>query len=108
MSDEQKPPDLATQEDEGQFLEEIQKIVDGVIEDVRGGHVRSRSAARVNAAHAANHSAYAVDPDLAPATFKWGAQPETRERVAEMARRVVWACVLNLLADDETYRGLPT
>lgn len=100
-------PPLAAQEEEGQFHEEIDKIVDGVVEDILAGHVRYKSQAKEQAAAAARQSAYAVDQDLALAVLKYGAQPETQRHVAEIVRRVVWSCVFMKLADDEKYQELP-
>lgn len=54
-------PTLETQETFGGYHEEIEKIVDGVLEDIRGGHVVSRLTARHNAVAAADVSQYGTE-----------------------------------------------
>ncbi len=65
-------PPLHEQEAQGQFLEEMEKLVDGVIEDVRAGHLKTWVEVRAAMREAAEASAYAVDAELAADAVKYG------------------------------------
>jgi len=59
----------------GEYREEVEKIVDGVVEDINSCKVLSRTFAVRQAATAARQSPYATDPAFFPATLEYGTHP---------------------------------
>ena len=59
----------------GEYREEVEKLVDGVVEDINGCKVASRAQARVQLANACGRSAYATDPALAAVVLTYSAHP---------------------------------
>lgn len=66
---------LKKDRDRGEYREEVEKIVDGVVEDINSCKVLSQSLARLQAATAARQSAYATDPAFFAATLEHGTHP---------------------------------
>lgn len=64
-------PPLHEQEAQGQFLEAVEKLVDGVVEDVRGGHL-TRANVQSHAIEAIRLAQYRNDATLAPDVLKYG------------------------------------
>lgn len=59
----------------GEYREEVEKIVDGVVEDINGCKAANRTAALLQVMSAAVRSPYATDPAFFAATLTHGTHP---------------------------------
>jgi len=68
--------DLKEQEEQGLYQEEVQKLVDGVVEDIRNGHVRSHLKA-LSHLHACVDTSWCLngDDDNALVVLRWAKYP---------------------------------
>jgi hypothetical protein len=103
------PPDvppLADQEAEGQFREEIGRIVDGVVEDIRSGHVGDRNTARSQSEAVAYQSRYAKEFASAVEAIRYGCGSDLKLQVRWLAAKIVWAAVRRELHGRPEYKAL--
>ena len=102
-------PSLPEQEARGQLEEEVQKLVDGVMEDVRQGKLKTRPHVRTHAQEATDESKYTRDYDLALEALGFVRRDHDyiRSRVRVLAFRMLHEMVVNELAGRPEYRELP-
>jgi hypothetical protein len=106
MSDD--VPSLAEQEAEGQFREEVQKIVDGVVCDITAGHLVDKVSAFRRGDATVRLCAHATEFDLALNVLKYGCPKHLKLRVLELARLTVQGHVRLEMKTREEYKNLPT
>lgn len=70
----------------GEYRTEVERIVDGVVEDINGCKVATKGFAKLQAATAAGQSAYATDPAFFPATLEYGTHPSAYLAVSKGRR----------------------
>ncbi len=106
-------PPLGEQEAEGLFHEEIQKLVDGVVEDIRNGHVPTQDAAVTQLHAAIPHSRYATDEVHMLEVIKYrGRSYESIEAYLSANLRLISLVLLRKMARTELLKrteceGLP-
>jgi hypothetical protein len=100
-------PTLQDQEAEGQFWEEVEKIVDGVISDVSSGHTVGKVAACEQGDAAAVLSAHATDFDLAINAIKYGCPEHLKPLVLKLARMVLLGNVRLTMRASPVYAAQP-
>ncbi len=66
---------LAADRSRGEYREAVEKLADGVVEDIRGCKVASQTGATVQILTAAGRSPYATDPAFFLATLEHGTHP---------------------------------
>jgi hypothetical protein len=66
---------LRSDHSQGQYREEVQKLVDGVVEDVNGCKVPTQAIALTQLYAACYRSPYANDPAFFPAVLEYGGHP---------------------------------
>lgn len=99
-------PSLETQEHFGGFHEEIEKIVDGVLEDIKGGHIPSRTTARCNARDAASESIYATDLNYAVIAVVCGSE-RIKRTAMDLGRQSIETQVVALLSTKPEFDAMP-
>lgn len=66
---------LKEQEEQGLYQEEVQKLVDGVVEDIRNGHLKSRRVAMEQLMECCGHSRYLKDMASVITVLLWSKCP---------------------------------
>lgn len=66
---------LASDRTRGEYREEVEKIVDGVVADINGCKTLNHGFAKFQALSAAGRSPYATDPSFVPDTLVYGGHP---------------------------------
>lgn len=107
MSDtEPEVPSLEKQEMFGGYHEEIEKLVDGVLEDIKGGHVTTRAVARKNVLAATALSRYSTDLNYAVIAIICGSA-KLKAKALELGALAIEVRVRERLADAPGYENLP-
>lgn len=88
--------ELDSAEISGQFYEEIEKLVDGLVEDIIGGHVCRRDEAVQQLQACVQESAYLHDDDLIDITLSHAADTEqlTRNITASGFLLIAYAIIM--------------
>ena len=107
-------PPLHEQEASGQLFEMIQKLVDGVLEDIRGGHLKTQAEARDQLREAIRLNKYVASSDLAADVLKYGVEELRKDertifkiQIQELARSVLVCLVETELGKRSEIRKLP-
>lgn len=101
-------PSLAEQEAEGQFREEVEKIVDGVVCDIKAGHLVDKVSAFRRGDATVRLCAHATEFDLALNVLKYGCPTHLKLKVLELARLTVQGHVRLEMRTRDEYKNLPT
>lgn len=101
-------PERQEQEEHGRVHECIQKLVDGLIEDVKGGHLPTRTAACDQLVEAAKRTGYCRDYQDAVLLLRYATVDELdRVKVLNVVRLAMAKLVLKELETRPEYRALP-
>lgn len=100
---------LKSDMDSGEYRETVEKIVDGVVEDIKAGHFTRRADATASVAAAVLNHRYINDPELNILVLKYGTHPSSfhhRRRTFSPVTPIPWKEMANWCMQDDCQEEL--